>query len=143
MDTYGLRKTAHIFGAIDTEAARFTYRFAEVFNGATFWAFLRQLVVKYDGRKIFLVIDNAPFHNLPPDGKEWLAANRRRIELARLPPYSPELNAIEAVWKTTRKIATHNRFYETTDERDAALRHTFSTFQRRPGLISAHVTRFQ
>lgn len=123
--------------------ARFTYWFADVFNGQTFWAFLKRLVATYRGRKVFLVIDNAPCHNLPADGKQWLADNRHRIELHRLPPYSPEFNPMEPVWKVTRKMTTHNRFYATTDERDAALQTTFAAFRRMPSLISAHVERFR
>jgi transposase len=60
-----------------------------------------------------------------------------------LPGYSPEFNPTEGVWKVTRKMTTHNRFYRTTNERDAALRGTFGAFQRRPSLINAHVVRFQ
>jgi transposase len=114
-----------------------------VFNSNTFWSFLKRLVAKYRGRKVFLIIDNAPCHNLPPAAKQWLAKNRHRIELNRLPPYSPEFNPMEPVWKITRKMTTHNRFYATTAERDVALRTTFATFRRRPALISAHVERFQ
>lgn len=143
IDTYGQRLTAHLFGTISLDSADFTYWFADVFNGHTFWTFLKRLVAKYRGRKIFLIIDNAPFHNLPPDGKLWLAENRRRIELFRLPPYSPEFNPIEGVWKTTRKMTTHNRFYPTPQARDAALRATFAKFQRRPSLIAGQVARFQ
>ncbi len=143
VDTYGLRKTAHLFGAVALEDAHLTYQFADVFNGRTFWAFLQRLVTKYDGAKVFLIIDNAPCHNLPEEGKRWLAENRHRIELHRLPPYSPELNPMEPVWKVTRKLTTHNRFYSTTDERDAALRKTFKSMQRRPQLIAAHVERYR
>lgn len=142
VDTYGQRKTAHVFGAISLHDANLTYRFADKFNGATFLAFLKQLVSKYDGRKIFLVIDNAPHHNLTADGKDWLAANAARIELYRLPPYSPEFMPMEGVWKATRKHTTHNRFYKTPDHRDAALRRTFKKFQSRPQMIAAHVERF-
>ena len=62
-----------------------------------------------------------------------------------LPPSrrSPQVNPTEGVWKATRKLTTQNLFYATTTERDAALRHTFGCFQRRPGLISAHVARFR
>lgn len=123
--------------------AQFTYWFADVFNGKTFWSFLKRLVAKHTGRKVFLIIDNAPCHNLPPDGKEWLAKNRRLIELFRLPPYSPDYNPMEPVWKTTRKMTTHNRFYETTQQRDTALRATFKRFQRHPSLIAAHVARYR
>jgi transposase len=143
VDTYGMRKTGHLFGTIELQGAQFTYRFAPVFNGETFWAFLRRLVAKYAPRKIFLIIDNAPCHNLPPEGKRWLSENRRKIQLHRLPPYSPEFNPMEPVWKTTRKLTTHNKFHATTQQRDGALRRTFTKFQRRPALIAAHVARFQ
>jgi len=138
-----MRKTAHLYATISLEDAQFTYRFADVFNGETFWTFLKHLVAKYKGRKVFLIIDNAPWHNLPADGKEWFARNKDKIELFRLPGYSPELNPMEPVWKTTRKLTTHNRFYSTTLERDTALRRTFTKFRQKPALIIAHVARFQ
>lgn len=143
VDTFGQRKTAHIFGAVTLDDADFTYRFAEVFNGHTFHEFLVQLVRKYAPRKLFLIIDNGPAHRLDDEGKQWLASNRDKIELHRLPGYSPQFNPTEGVWKATRKMTTHNRFYATVPERDAALRKTFATFQRRPALISAQVARFQ
>ncbi len=123
--------------------ADFSYRFAEVFNGHTFHEFLQQLVRKYAHRKLFLIIDGAPCHNLDDVGKEWLRKNRSRIELHRLPGYSPEFNPTEGVWKVTRKLTTHNRFYRTVDERDTALRFTFRRFQRCPALISAFGRRFR
>jgi hypothetical protein len=49
----------------------------------------------------------------------------------------------EGVWKATRKLATHNRFYRTVDERDAALVQTFKLFQRTPHLIAGHVQRYR
>lgn len=132
-----------MFGAISLDEARFFYRFEPVFNGKTFLAFLKQLVARCTPRKVFLIIDNAPFHWLGDDGKEWLRKNSHKIELHRLPPYSPEYNPMEGVWKVTRKLATHNRFYHTTKERDAALRYTFTRFQRRPALIANQVVRFR
>lgn len=138
-----MRKTAHVFGAVSLEDADFTYRFAPVFNGHTFHQFLLQLTAKYAPRKLFLVIDNGPCHWLDDAGKLWLAANSDKIELHRLPGYSPEFNPTEGVWKATRKLATHNRFYRTVDERDASLRATFTRFQRCPHLIANQVARFQ
>jgi transposase len=80
---------------------------------------------------LFLLIDNGPCHRLEPAGCDWLARNHHRLELHRLPPYSPELNGIEGVWKATKKRTTHNRFYPTVDERDAALIDTIETFTPR------------
>lgn len=143
MPTYGLRKTAHVFGAVCVEDAAFHYRFAPKFNGHTFHEFLRQLVAYYAGRKIFLIIDNGPCHWLDEEGKAWLAQNGHAIELARLPAYSPEFNPTEGVWKTTRKLVTHNRFYAAVEERDQALVETFERFGAQPALIAGHVARYQ
>jgi transposase len=140
--TRGERKTAHLYGAIALHDARFTYQFVDVFNGRTFLGFLKALVKRYR-RKIFLIIDNAPCHNLGADGRAWLDAHRHRIELHRLPPYSPELNAIEGVWKTTRRRATHNRYFDNIHERDAAICLAFQEFADYPSLIDGHVRRFR
>jgi hypothetical protein len=89
VDTYGKRNTAHVYGAVEiAEEPRFHYQFADVFNGKTFHAFLVALVAAYDvvvgrPRKLFLIIDNGPAHNLSADGKVWLAANKHRIEWDR------------------------------------------------------------
>ena len=142
VDTFGMRKTAHVYGAISVESEpRFRFHFAETFSGRTFHEFLRKLV-RYSRRKLFLIIDNGPCHNLDAEGRDWLATNAHRIELHRLPPYSPELNGIEGVWKETKKTTTHNRFYKTPAARDAALTATFTRFQRRPSLVAGYVARF-
>ena len=143
VDTYGLRKTAHVFGAITVEEEpQFTYQFSEVFNGHTFHQFLELLVAQHRGRKVFLIIDNGPCHWLDDAGKAWLAENGDLIELHRLPPYSPEFNPMEGVWKTTKRVTTHNRFFRTTDERDDALRATFGRFRETPSLIAGQVARY-
>lgn len=81
--------------------AAWHFRFEPVFNGHTFHEFLKQLVAHYGRRKVFLIIDNGACHWLDDEGKRWLAKNQRRIELHRLPPYSPEFNPAEGVWKAT------------------------------------------
>lgn len=137
-----MRKTAHVFGALSLEARpRFHYLFADVFKAATFLMFLKKLV-RHRRYKILLIVDNGPCHNLDAEGQAWLRAHRRRIELFRLPPYSPNLNPIEGAWKVTKRRTTHNRFFHTTDERDAALVATFGDFQAQPSLLAGHVARF-
>jgi transposase len=143
VDTYGARKTAHIYGAISLDEAAFSYWFAPVFNAKTFHGFLKRLVARHAPRKVFLVIDNAPCHRLDENGRAWLHANHHRIELHRLPPYLPEFMPMEGVWKTTRRSTTHNNFFATTDQRDLRLRRTFGRFQRQPATIAAHVRRFK
>lgn len=143
VETFGQRKTAHVFGAITIESRpRLIYQFAETFSGRTFLGFLKEIVRRSRRRKVFLVIDNGPCHRLEPSGCEWLARHKQRLELFRLPPYSPELNGIEGVWKATKKVTTHNRFYRTVDERDSALVATFERFNRHPAMVAGHIARF-
>jgi transposase len=142
VDTFGMRKTAHVFGALSLKVRpRFQYQFAAVFNAQTFLDFLKVLV-RRTRRTIFLVIDTGPCHNLDTAGRAWLTAHRHRLELFRLPPYSPEFNPIEGVWKQTKKQTTHNTFFRPTDERAAALTATCERFRARPALIAAQVARF-
>jgi len=142
VDTFGMRKTAHVFGAVSVERRpRFHFLFTPVFNGDTFLLFLEH-IVKRSRRKRFLILDNAPCHNLKDDGKAWLGHNRHRIERFRLPPDSPNHNPTEGAWKETKKRTTHNRFFRTTDERDAALVTTFKDFKADPALLAGHVARF-
>lgn len=142
VDTYGQRKTAHVFGAVSLQAKpTFHYRFEPVFTGATFLLFLQQLITT-TRRKIFLILDNGPCHNLTPDGKAWLTAHAHRLALFRLPPYSPNFNPIEGAWKQTKKLTTHNRFFRDVAERDAALHVTFARFQTTPSLLAGHLARF-
>jgi len=115
--------------------------FADVFNGDTFLRFLMQLVTR-TRRKIFLILDNGSCHNLSDAGKHWLGRNSHRIALFRLPPYSPNFNPTEGAWKETKKRTTHNQFFRTTEERDAALTATFEDFDANPRLLAGHVARF-
>jgi transposase len=142
VDTFGMRKTAHVFGAVSVQLRpRFHYRFAPVFNGETFLTFLKQLVAR-SRRKLFLILDNGPCHNLTDVGKAWLGRHTHRIALYRLPAYSPNFNPTEGAWKETKKRTTHNRFFRSTDERDAALVDTFAAFRSQPALLAGHVARF-
>jgi hypothetical protein len=43
---------------------------------------------------------------------------------------------------TTKRATTHNRFFETVEERDPALTATFESFIATPHLIAGHVARF-
>lgn len=77
-----------------------------------FFEFRRQLVARYDSRKVSLIIDNAPCHRLNEEGLRWLRENRHRIELHRMPAYLREFIAMKACG-TTRKLRTRNTFFFT------------------------------
>jgi transposase len=65
------------------------------FNSEVFMTFLQQMI-KHSRQKIFFITDGHPAHKTKMLN-EWLAANKQRIEVFFLPPYSPELNPQEYV----------------------------------------------
>lgn len=65
------------------------------FNSEVFETFLKQMI-KYSRQKIYFVTDGHPAHKTKKLN-EWLEANKERIEVFFLPPYSPELNPQEYV----------------------------------------------
>jgi len=56
------RESAKVFGAVSAEAdPPWSFLFAEKFNGKTFLRFLKQLIGRNVGRKVFLVLDNVRY----------------------------------------------------------------------------------
>jgi len=107
------RKSVACFGAANIGTGKLVTAFEPIFNGESFQRFLiRLLRHRSHGKRLVLVLDNAKYHHarmLQP----WLHAHRRVLTLMFLPPYSPELNPVERVWKLTRRLATHNRHFPT------------------------------
>jgi transposase len=69
--------------------------------------------------KIHLILDQGPY-NTSQETKE--AAKEKGIVLHYLPPYSPNLNPIERLWKVMNEYARNNRFFNSAKEfREAIL----------------------
>lgn len=79
------------------------------FNAETFHNFLCRLL-RSTRKHILLILDNVSYHKAR-DLKPFFAKNQDRLQRAFLPPYSPELNPIERVWRITRRKVTHNRYF--------------------------------
>ncbi len=136
------RKSLKVMGAVTVgNDPKFHFRFVPWFNTTTFLTFLDQLLSRYKGKKIHLILDNAKYHK-GPDVRKWLEGKEDRIELHYLPPYSPEFNATEYVWKETRRRTTHNRFFNTLSEFNGRLFRRFNRFQGNPASLRSVLASF-
>ena len=71
-------------------------------------SFLISLRARLPHRRLDIVLDNAPWHY----GKDVRRIARRyKLHLHFLPPYSPDLNAIELLWHWARSEKTYNYEY--------------------------------
>jgi transposase len=128
-----VRKSVKVMGAVRVGAnPQWHSRFVEVFNAATFIEFLNQLLRYYRGTKIHLITDNAQYHK-SPTVQRWLEGEEDLIELHFLPPYSPNLNAVEYLWRKTKRAITHNKFFpKLRDLKDALARPKNFPFPAKP-----------
>jgi hypothetical protein len=60
---------------------------------------------------------------------EWRASHVENFVLDYLPPYSPELNRIERVWKLTRRQCLHNRYFPVLEEVVAVVETLFGNWR--------------
>jgi len=70
--------------------------------------FLQQLKQKYADKPISLVLDNARYQHCE---LVKTMAEKLKINLLFLPPYSPNLNIIERVWKFAKKKILYAKYY--------------------------------
>ena len=86
----------------------------ETVNSASVVRLLNKLTIKHPAGKIHLVLDNASYHHSKLV-RAWLKKHRR-FKLHFLPPYSPNLNLIERLWRFFHAKVTWNRYFATFDE---------------------------
>lgn len=78
-------------------------------NAETVAELLEKLAKRYTGKPIYLVLDNARYQHC--DYIKELAVSLQ-IQLVFLPPYSPNLNLIERVWRYIKKDVLGTRYYD-------------------------------
>jgi len=111
------RKSVGYFGAVRLRDGKFLFaREAARFDAMTTWRFLRQLrqCSRRAGRQVVVITDNAKYHHAKLHA-QWRTEQQPDFRMSYLPPHSPDLNPIERVWKLTRRLALHNRYFPTLD----------------------------
>jgi len=69
--------------------------------------FLRQLSDKYPTDFLVIACDNAWWH------KSQYTVIPENIRLIYIPPYTPEMNPIEQIWREIRTMGFHNKYFKT------------------------------
>jgi len=89
--------------------------------------FLRQVRLKYKDKSwICIYLDNAAYQRTKA---VQAYAKSLKIRLHFLPPYSPNLNLIERVWKWFKKKVTKNKYYPTFAEFTAVVENLFENME--------------
>jgi transposase len=108
--TLGQRRM-NIVGALDLEDMRLMHQEYATIDSEAIIGFLKNLEVHMPtATAIHVVLDSARYHTCP-EVIDYVRTSR--IKLHHLPPYSPNLNAIEPCWKIMHEHVTDNRYYPT------------------------------
>ena len=88
-----------------------------------------------EGKKYCMILDNAPWHKkairlIWTEALEEYTDIRDKMEYVSLPPYSPDLNPIEQVWRKTRREKTHNRYFNGITKLVVTLDAYFANFSK-------------
>lgn len=134
----GRQYRLNFMGGICLDGHTIVYEQSDKVNTESIKRFLLKLRKRHtEGIWINLILDNAGYHK----SKEIQAfAESLCIKLHFLPPYSPNLNPIERLWKIMHEQVSYNKYYEKfVDFTDATL-DFFRTIGRKKKILRSRIT---
>lgn len=122
------RQRLNINGAIDIETKEVVARYDDTLNAQSTVELFKEIEKKHPlATNIYFILDNARYYQCHVV-KEYLVNSK--IKLVFLPPYSPNLNLIERLWKFFRKKITKGQYYEKFGEFKFACEQFFKDLKR-------------
>jgi len=114
------RKRVNLSGALDADTHEVIVQEDERLNSDSTISFFKKIErLNPTAKTIHLILDNAGYFK-GEKIREFIKTSK--INLVHLPPYAPNLNLIERLWKFFKKMVLYNRYYQTYREfREACL----------------------
>ena len=123
------RQRININGALNSETLEVVMRTDDTINAQSTLKLFDALEQKHpESTAIYITLDNAKYYKNALI-EEYL--KKSKIKLLFMPPYSPNLNLIERLWKFMRKTILYNRYYEKFSEFSAAVMYFFEHLDRK------------
>ena len=138
MPTTGRQKRLSFIGGICLDGHRFVYQQADKVDADSIALFLVELRKRHPEKCIIhLIWDNAGYHT---DKSIQAFAKGLAIKLHYLPPYSPNLNPIERLWKLMHESVRYNKYYASFSEFTDATIGFFKSIGRKKSILSSRIT---
>ena len=113
--TYGKHQGVKLVACLNYETGEVYCEEHITYDAKVFLEFLKNILKKYPEGKIVMVLDNAKIHHAKLI-QPFLEENKQRLSLMFLPPYSPNLNIIEGLWKWLKEKVIYNVVYKNKKE---------------------------
>ena len=105
-----LREYRYAYGAVDPVSGDGYFLVLPNCDTVCMNIFLESLSATFPDDYIVLVCDGAAWH------KSGTLKRFPNIELMFIPPYTPEMNPIEQIWKEIRKLGFRNEVFQTLNK---------------------------
>jgi transposase len=133
--TTGARHSINMISAVTAKGAMHFTTFTGKMDAAVFIDYCRDLLAD-DGGTVFLVLDGHPVHRSRAV-KEFAASTDGKLRLFFLPPYSPELNPDEWVWKNVKHDRIGKTNITSVDDLIGKAEQALLRLQKLPQLVRA------
>ena len=105
-----IREYRYVYGAVEPITGESCFLIMPYCNTNCMNVFLNHLSMSYPNDVIILVCDGAARH------KAKALIVPENIRLVFIPPYTPEMNPIEQIWKEIRKRGFRNEIFQTLNK---------------------------
>src|ERR1022692_590817 len=136
VETTGARHGMSLISAISSRGhMRFMIKQQGGVNAAVFIEFLKRLIAGAE-RTIFLIVDRGPAH-IARNTRAFVESLNGSLRLFYLPPYSPDRNPDELVWKHLKADTVGRMAITSKDDFKAKVRSSMRQLQNNPEKISS------
>ena len=105
-----IREYRYVYGAVEPLTGDSCFLILPYCNTVCMNVFLKELSNQYPEDMILLCCDGAAWH------KSKTLRVPDNIRLFHIPPYTPEMNPIEQIWKELRKLGFRNEIFSSLDK---------------------------
>ena len=105
-----IREYRYVYGAVEPLTGEFCFLIMPYCNTVCMNLFLQELSKQFPDDILLLCCDGAAWH------KSKTLEIRDNIVLFHIPPYTPEMNPIEQIWKEIRKRGFRNEVFATLEK---------------------------
>ncbi|MGH7249680.1 MAG: IS630 family transposase [Minisyncoccia bacterium] len=123
LQTSAKQQRLHFIGALRLDGMQILTEEYKTIDAEAVIDFLKKIESASSASEIHIILDNARSNKNKELGKYL---EQSRIKLHYLPPYSPNLNPIERLWKIFRETTLYNRYYQNCLECFRAMREFFT-----------------
>lgn len=112
--TSGKRKGYKVFGMVEYWSGKFYSKaLEERFTSETYAAFLSELMSQT--RKHLIIVQDGARYHTSKFMRIFFDRHKDRLSIFQLPPYSPDYNPIERLWKKIKECGVHMQYFQSFD----------------------------